>query len=78
LGRQAEGKGFKGIKREEGIKEMKDIFMFLLVNLKNFGELKTANMYDSTFANIKFESKRSEYEISIHRKDKIQEEEKNA
>lgn len=57
---------------------MKDLFMFLLVNLKSFGALKTVNMYDSTLANIKFESEDSEYEITIQRKDKVQEEEKDA
>ena len=53
---------------------MKDLFMFLLVNLKSFGALKTVHMYDNTLASIKFESEDSEYEISISRKDKIQEE----
>lgn len=61
---------------------MVELFTFLLINLKSFGDLKSVNMYDSTLANIKFESENSAYDIVIQRKDKTceksQEEKKDA
>lgn len=56
---------------------MKRLFLFLLNNIKQFGDLTSAIMYDGTFSQIKFESPNSEFEISIHRKDKAKEEKKN-
>ncbi len=47
---------------------MKDIFLCLMMNLKNHGEIKAA-MMDETYASIRFENNGKEYSVSVHARD---------
>lgn len=52
---------------------MKDIFMCLLVNLRNHGKIKSA-MFDDGFAKITLVDENNEYDISVIKKAKLEEE----
>lgn len=69
MGREAKGKGFEGIKGKEGFKKMKDIFMCLLMNLKNHGSVSQASMDDS-FIKIALVDTEFEYEVCVFKKEK--------
>lgn len=56
---------------------MKNLFMFLMDNMQNFGELAKANFYSGDFATVEFKRDGKEYSISISCED-IKEEEKDA
>ena len=56
---------------------MKDLFLCLLINIGKFGKTTSAHLYDENLVHIKLEDGNNEYEISITRKDKIQEEKKD-
>ena len=50
---------------------MKDLFMCLLLNLQNHGNIVSANLYkDSDFATIELEGKDCTYDISIRKEEK--------
>lgn len=45
---------------------MKDLFMCLLLNLKNHGNITAANLYEGgKFANLKVETESGIYSVSI-------------
>lgn len=50
---------------------MKDLFMCLLLNLQNHGNIVSAKLYkDSDFATIELEGKDCTYDISIRKEEK--------
>lgn len=51
---------------------MKNIFMCLLMNLRNHGKLKSA-MFDDGFAKITFVDGDNEYDVSVIKKAKLEE-----
>ncbi len=52
---------------------LKNIFMCLMVNLKNFGKITTANFSeDGEFVGIHFEDDKYHYSASVTRKAKIE------
>lgn len=51
---------------------MKDIFMSLLMKLKNYGKIKSA-MFDDGFAKITFVDGDNEYDVSVIKKAKLEE-----
>lgn len=51
---------------------MYNIFLCLLINLKNHGNIFSAAMYDNGFSVIKLKDGDEEYEISIDKKEKKQ------
>ena len=53
---------------------MSDIFMCLLMNLKNHGKITSASMYDSGFVKINLVDGSDEYEISVLKREKVEEE----
>ena len=50
---------------------MKDVFICLLMNLKNHGKITSASMYNDGFSKIKLDDGDSEYEVSVMRKEKF-------
>ena len=44
---------------------MKDLFMFMLVNMVKLGQLKSANYYGENFASVQFEADNKVYSINI-------------
>lgn len=44
---------------------MKDIFMFVIINMVKFGTLKKANFYSEDFASAEFENGGKKYSINI-------------
>ena len=49
---------------------MKDLFIFLLINVAKFSKLTTANFYNDDWSSLKIGTDECEYEISIFRKAK--------
>lgn len=50
---------------------MKDLFMCLLTNLQNHGQIITANLYrDGEFASLEIESEDAVYTVNISKEDK--------
>lgn len=49
---------------------MKDIFMCLLMNLRNHGKITSASMVDETFIKIVFIDGDSEYDVCVFKKEK--------
>lgn len=56
---------------------LKDIFMFLIVNVVKFGKLKNVSFYEDNITVIELESENKKYTISV-RQDDIQEVKENA
>lgn len=54
----------------------KDLFLCLLLNLKNHGDIKSAMLYRNGFATVDLVDGEDEYTVSISKKEK--ENEKNA
>ena len=49
----------------------KDLLICLMVNLKNFGKITTANFSEETdFINVDFEDEKYFYSVSVNRKTK--------
>jgi hypothetical protein len=77
LGRKAKEKGVKGIKGKEGIKKVKELFLCLLLNLKNHGEITEASMYrGGDFSTIELKTKDDTYIVNIRKEN--EKENKNA
>ena len=72
MGRQAKGKNFKGIKEKEGIKKMNDIFMCLLINLRNHGNIKSA-MFNEGFTKVTLVDGDDEFDVSVIKREKVEE-----
>ena len=51
---------------------MNDIFICLLMNLKNHGKITSANMYDSGYTKITLADDGNEYDISVIRREKVE------
>ena len=51
---------------------MKDIFMCLLINLRNHGRIKSA-MFDDGFAKITLVKGDNQYDVSVIKKAKLEE-----
>ena len=51
---------------------MKDLFMCLLVNLRNHGKIKSA-MFDDGFAKITLVDGDNQYDVSVIKKAKLEE-----
>ena len=50
---------------------MKELFMFLLLNLKNHGDITAATMYNgSSFSSLTVETENGIYTINISKEDK--------
>jgi hypothetical protein len=50
---------------------MKELFMCLLTNLQNHGQIITANLYrDSKFASLEIESEDAVYRVNITKEEK--------
>ena len=57
---------------------MKDLFMCLLLNLQNHGEIVDANMYKGgKFSAITIETKCGTYSVGIHKEDEKENENGN-
>lgn len=56
---------------------MKDLFLCLLINIGKFGKTTLAHFYGEDFVQIKLEDSNNEYDITITRRDKNQEEKKD-
>lgn len=52
---------------------MKDIFLCLLINLRNHGKIKSA-MFDDGFAKVTLVDSDNEYDVSVIKKAKSEEE----
>ena len=74
MGREEKGKSFKSIKREEGIKKMNDIFMCLLMNLRNHGRITSSSMFDEGYTKITLVDGDYEYDVSVMKRVKMEEE----
>lgn len=56
---------------------MKDLFLCLLINLKNFGKILSASLYDNELSSIKIERDGFVYDLTVSCKEISKEEEKN-
>ena len=57
---------------------MRDIFVFLIQNIRNWGNITTANLYDGNFSTIDFETDKGNYTITVRFEKKKEEEKENA
>ena len=44
---------------------MRDLFMFIIVNIQKFGAIAKANYYGHDFASVEFETQEGRYSINI-------------
>ena len=53
---------------------MNNIFMCLLMNLKNHGKITSASMFDAGYSKITLVDGNDEYDISVMKRAKLEEE----
>ena len=56
---------------------MRDLFMFIIVNIQQFGEIVKANYFGDDCASVEFETKKGKFSISMSFKEKKEEVEEN-
>ena len=49
---------------------MKRIWMFLIQNIGNFGEIKNSHFYDESLSTVEFENKCGKYTITVRCEEK--------
>ncbi len=48
---------------------LKDIFMFLIVNITKFGALKNVSYYEDNVTSIEIQNKNKKYVVSVRQED---------
>lgn len=56
---------------------MRDLFMFIIVNIQQFGKIVKANYYGHDYASVEFETKKGKFSINMSFEEKKEEVEEN-